>query len=338
MVDRLSHHKGRNSRGEKRLRRPTAFWGRRRIALFRIDKLSYRLYFWLFEHRFHGTHIPPNVDNNRILVLAPHQDDETLGCGGFLLSCRGKAEVQPIFVTSGKGWAWLRSEQQRNRRAEVRVSEAKNVCRALGTREPINLGFEQSQLPNSKALIEQLSVEIKCFKPTVIMAPFFTDANPDHLWTTKGLARVSKDLCARTKILLYRAHAQIPKRFQNMYFGLTESVDREKERILSLYKSQRLDVGLTSAKYLLYSRLLPRDLKGQFRSIERYCCLSFSDFVEIDQKYGNDVYLNKIRSLNYAPYSFRCYVLNELVFRVSPFCRKGADIVGASHAFGHGEH
>lgn len=313
--------------------RPTAFWRKRRIALLPIDKLSYRLYFCLFERRFCGTHIPSNVVNNRILVLSPHQDDETLGCGGFLLSCRRKADIQPIFVTSGKGPASRRSEQQRMRQARVRTSEAKNVCRALGTREPINLGFEGSDLRNNRALVERLSEEIERFKPTVIMAPFFTDANHEHVWTTKGLAKVSMDLCAQTNVILYRTHAQLPQRFQNMYFGLTESIDQEKERILSLYKSQNLHLGLTSAKYLLYSRLLPRDLKGQFQSIERYCYLSFSDFVEIDRKYGNDVYLYRVRSLNYAPYSFRCYVLNELLFRVSTFCRKGADMVNASHEY-----
>jgi LmbE family N-acetylglucosaminyl deacetylase len=279
---------------------------------------------------FRARHTPLDLRGKRVLVISPHQDDETLGCGGFLLNCRGQAEVQVICMTSGKGPERLRSEEQRGKLAGVRQQEERNVCEALGLRSPINFEFDGPDLKDNDLVVQRLSTEIERFRPDIIVAPFFTDAHWQHLWTTKSLAKVPPDTCNDCKVMLYRAHAHIPTRFQNAYFGLTPSIHEEKEKVLSLFETQKLNVGLTRAKYLLYSTVVPRSLRKRFKSVERFCVLKFIDFATLEQEYGTDDYLYRFRSMNNTPYSFRCYAMNILASKLSPFCRKGPKLLDLS--------
>ena len=159
------------------------------------------------------------------------------------------------------------------------------------------------------------------------MTPFFTDANPEHFWLTKNVARVDCKLCKDITIIFYRVHGQVPQGFQNMYFGLTKSIHQNKEDILNLFKSQSLDKKLVKSKYLLYSKMLPGHLKNKYKSIERYTITNFEKFRILNAKYGDDKYLKKLRSINYAPYSFRCFLLNELMFKRSDFVKYGPDLI-----------
>lgn len=301
---------------------------KRRDLLFPYDRLSYRVFFRLFVHGNLGTHTPPSNVNERVIVFSPHQDDETLGCGGFIIGCRNSAEVQPVIVTNGRGPTWARTEAKRLRLAEIRTSEVEKVCKALGTTDPINLGFEGAEIQqDNPAVTEEMSKIIERFRPTLILAPFFSDASKEHLWTTRNLAKVKFTNSENVKVLLYRVHGQIPRGFQNAFFGLSDEVHSEKEKVLSLYESQHLDRDVVREKYLLYSTLMPSSLKSQYKSVERFCSLSFEEFSMIDRKYGNDRYLNKIRSINYAPYSFRCFALNHLQFQLSPLAKKGVSLL-----------
>lgn len=313
----------------QRLRRKSKQRAIRSKILFPYDKLSYQIYFRIFDHDKSMKSIAGVFENDRILLLSPHQDDEVLGCGGFLLSCRGVTQVQPVIITSGNGPNWARSENERIKVALIRSTEASAVCKAMGTRQPINLGFDGSDIQGrNQTLVEQIAAEIKCFKPTVVMAPFFTDANKEHTWITRNLAQVPIEAFNGAKVLLYRVHGQIPQKFQNMFFGLSSEAHTEKEKILSLYKSQLLDQAIVREKYLLYSEMVTNKLSNRYRSIERYCYLKYSDFIVLDKIFGKDKYLTKLRSINYAPYSFRCFIMNEVMFLFSSFVRKGSAIIG----------
>lgn len=316
MADNVERYKARRARSL-----------RRRVVLFPYDRFSYRLYFALFGRNLRAGCMSPGHGSERILVVAPHHDDEMLGCGGFLIACRGKADVQPVFVTDGMGPAWLRSEDERTQLAKTRIDEAQAVCHQLGTRTPVMLGFPESDLDGNPELVNRLSEMISAFRPTVIMAPFFTDSHKQHLCVTRSLARVSFEESRQCKVLLYRTHGQIPGKFLNSYYGLSEVVHREKEKLLSIYRSQKLDVDITRAKYLQYSEHLSRRVASECHSVESYSGLDFPGFTELDRQYGDDSYLGKIRGINYAPYSFKQYLFNELIFKLSPFCRKGPELL-----------
>jgi LmbE family N-acetylglucosaminyl deacetylase len=87
-------------------------------------------------------HIPPPRSDQRILVLSPHCDDETLGAGELISDARRSgAEVRIAFLTNGDGFRVAASRTLGEvkvtpsdfvRFAEVRQQEALRAARELG--------------------------------------------------------------------------------------------------------------------------------------------------------------------------------------------------------------
>ena len=72
------------------------------------------------------------ADLGNLLVLAPHPDDESLGCGGLIALLRdAKATVTVIFVTSGSA-SHTSKMYPAGVLSKIRESEAINACAELG--------------------------------------------------------------------------------------------------------------------------------------------------------------------------------------------------------------
>lgn len=95
---------------------------------------------------------PPNA-SDRILILAPHEDDETLGCGGLIQQAEAAgAAVRVVYLTSGdhnqmaflayQKFPWLSPRVNRNM-GRVRIREAIEAMASLGVpvRQLVFLGY-----------------------------------------------------------------------------------------------------------------------------------------------------------------------------------------------------
>ena len=82
-------------------------------------------------------------EGRRILVLAPHMDDETIGCGGALVRhARKGAHITVIFLTDSNGGSktllGLKGEERHQREQElivIRRNEAVAALEALSIQE-----------------------------------------------------------------------------------------------------------------------------------------------------------------------------------------------------------
>lgn len=115
----------------------------------------------------------------RILVIAPHPDDEILGAGGTLIASIGRgAKVRVFYLTRGKA-----------SQAEALMKEAAAVARLVGY-ETRFLNYYARCLPLDAQIIDTLREEIEIFGPQVLMLPFLCDDHDDHrrashlLWLT----------------------------------------------------------------------------------------------------------------------------------------------------------
>jgi N-acetylglucosamine malate deacetylase 1 len=114
----------------------------------------------------------------RVLVIAPHPDDETLGCGGTLLR----------MAESGAQLAWLivtgMSEEQgfTPERVQGRGSEIDKVRTLLGFSEVFQLSLPTRQLDALPMadLVEQFSAIFKVFRPEHVFLPHRSDVHSDH--------------------------------------------------------------------------------------------------------------------------------------------------------------
>jgi LmbE family N-acetylglucosaminyl deacetylase len=135
--------------------------------------------------------------SDRLLLVAPHPDDESLAAGGLLQRAkRAGAELRVIYVTDGENnpWAqlvfegrWPASVRDRRRWGARRRREAIHAVGQFGI-EPGSvrfLGFPDQGLTDDLArgdekLLHALSAELRATQPTVVAIPSLGDRHPDH--------------------------------------------------------------------------------------------------------------------------------------------------------------
>lgn len=121
----------------------------------------------------------------RILVVAPHPDDEVCGCAGtLLLHRRAGDDVTVVCVTDGSGSRAL--DLLPEEMATRRRGEAESAAALMGTR------LEWLGLPErtwGAELDRQLTQCLVTRRPDVIYAPSLIDFHPDHLGVAAALAR-----------------------------------------------------------------------------------------------------------------------------------------------------
>ena len=92
--------------------------------------------------------LPSDIGN--LLVLAPHPDDESLGCGGLItLLKKADKSVKIVFLTSGDASHLNSKSHSSENLALIRQNEAKTACELLGVNitDLLFLRLKDSKLP-----------------------------------------------------------------------------------------------------------------------------------------------------------------------------------------------
>ena len=113
------------------------------------------------------------------LVIAPHHDDEVIGCGGTMLKLLVKVNIKVIIITKGdlSGGVGDLNEIISNRE-----NECINACNTLGI-EKGNVKFLKKpdrSLVYSLDFVEEIIHEISKYKPNFIYFPHDMESDRDH--------------------------------------------------------------------------------------------------------------------------------------------------------------
>jgi LmbE family N-acetylglucosaminyl deacetylase len=127
------------------------------------------------------------------LVLAPHPDDETLGCGATIMrKLAAGTSVQIVIATDGRYWP-PSAKLSADALAEMREGEAHRASAILGLpRENIAfLRFEDGRLADHRRLLRDRLVDrVDTMNPEEIFIPSIIDTHPDH----RVLAELGREL------------------------------------------------------------------------------------------------------------------------------------------------
>jgi LmbE family N-acetylglucosaminyl deacetylase len=121
-----------------------------------------------------------DLTGNRVLVFAPHPDDETLACGGSLaIHAVAGDQIEVVLLTNGVAGE-TQGTTDRNDYIAIRRDETIRACRILGIEQVVFLNFEDRQLGGAHNALYQIIETINNFKPDLIYAPSALDFHPDH--------------------------------------------------------------------------------------------------------------------------------------------------------------
>jgi LmbE family N-acetylglucosaminyl deacetylase len=126
--------------------------------------------------------------SRRVLIVAPHPDDETLGCGGLVATLsRLGAAFRFVFVTDGGASHPASRQWPRWRVAAQRRREAHEALRRLGAGHAprLFLGLSDAAMPAERSpgwkdALAQLRVVVREFQPDLAVLPWRRDPHCDH--------------------------------------------------------------------------------------------------------------------------------------------------------------
>ncbi|HET6516298.1 MAG TPA: PIG-L family deacetylase, partial [Thermodesulfovibrionales bacterium] len=120
---------------------------------------------------------------NNLLILAPHPDDEALGCSGTIMLLNRKgASSTVVFLTDGER---LNGEPSATV-GEKRREEGRRASKMLGCEEPVFLGFPDGEVgSHADGISRELSGLIAEKEPDIILAPSPLDFHQDHIAASK---------------------------------------------------------------------------------------------------------------------------------------------------------
>jgi LmbE family N-acetylglucosaminyl deacetylase len=176
------------------------------------------------------------LEHGNVLVMAPHIDDDVIGCGGTLRKHvdSGQSVMSVYFADC----------------TDTRKTEAAEAAAIIGINRLEFLGYESKTLLDHPEIQDRLSDIIAEYKPKIVYLPSLLDRHNDHLTVNHYMAA----LCASNKfdfnVYSYEVWtALVP----NMIVDISSTVDKKKAAI-ACYKSQIvstnwLDAALSLNRY-----------------------------------------------------------------------------------------
>lgn len=187
-----------------------------------------------------------------VMVLAPHMDDEVLGCGGTLAKLvRSGAEALVVYLTDGsRGDASLNAARLgagERRRAEAALSEVRrresvSATEALGIKNRVFLEFPDGRLRPTVEVVRRVRDLLAKHQPDQVYLPFVLDLHEDHRQTNAIFHEAALGLPAgwRDRLLCvgYEVWSPLPA---NRVVDVSDVMDRKLEAV-GAFRSQLAQV------------------------------------------------------------------------------------------------
>lgn len=168
----------------------------RLVQILHSNALSY----WI---RHYNSQVMP-VRDQPAIIISPHQDDETLGCGGLIaLKRQQRSQVAIVFLTDGGASQPLDSNCQNL--VDLRRQEAIAALNILGvsTSDIYFLDYPDGKLQGiseseQQKLVTQLSALLEQYQAQEVYVPHYKDGHGDHeaafRVTAAALSKISRTI------------------------------------------------------------------------------------------------------------------------------------------------
>lgn len=208
---------------------------------------------------------PLNIKStDKILILAPHADDESIGCGGLLLNYANQCDV--IFLTDGRHGD---KDIEPSEMIEIRKKEFQNVMKKLNVNNYQLLGVEDTKLIDNYNMFKTINFNSYDY----IFIPNHLDQHPDHKAVIKHIkqAYYNNNIDDNIQIGMYEVWGTLP--LPNFYIDVSSIIEDKKE-IINMYHSQIKHIDYATKISALNEY---RGMTVNKYSIECYCIMNIQD-------------------------------------------------------------
>ncbi|HET7064020.1 MAG TPA: PIG-L family deacetylase [Rudaea sp.] len=213
--------------------------------------------------------LPGFTLHDRVLVVAPHPDDESIATGGLLQVARAAgAACRVLLVTDGDNNPWPQRWQEKHwhigpvaraRWGARRRSEARAALELLGLEGDDvrclglpDLGLTLALMSGRPDVVALLHAQLEEFKPTRLVLPILEDRHPDHsaLDVLLRLA-LSRHTGAVPQLVAFGVHGAAPEA-DSVTLALTPEQCDIKRAAIQKHTTQML---LSRKRFVAYARL-----------------------------------------------------------------------------------
>ncbi|HEY9208098.1 MAG TPA: PIG-L deacetylase family protein [Acidovorax sp.] len=185
-----------------------------------------------------GQHIPyqasalPVAQARSVLVLAPHPDDETIGCGGSAaLYAQAGIPVQALVFTDGALWGVAPPGMGV---VEAREAETRAAAQVLGCAEPLFARHPDRHLPTGSALVGEIVAQVRASRADTVFAPSLWEVHPDHRALAQAAIAAIVQLGAGHTLVQYEVGMPL---LPNVLVDITPVLQR-KQQAMACFASQ----------------------------------------------------------------------------------------------------
>jgi LmbE family N-acetylglucosaminyl deacetylase len=165
------------------------------------------------------------IPARRVLVVAPHPDDEVFGCAGAIAShLRHGVSVQVLVLTDGS----------KHGNDQIRAEECARAAAVLGYGVPIFWGEVDRALACSEQLVDRLTQLLISEQIDLVYAPSPWEIHPDH----RQASRLATESIQRTDGFCRMAFYEVGAALRpNVLLDITSDVSL-KQRAMACFESQ----------------------------------------------------------------------------------------------------
>ncbi len=230
-----------------------------------------RYYDWV--NTFHCLS-PELIDNvpqgETVLVVAPHCDDEALGCGGVLYKHHQEGcTITVAFMTDG---SQSQSDLSQDDLIQTRKQEAERSAQILGINRCVFLDYPDRGLIKNEKTVKRMADLLQEIQPDLVYLPFHLENHPDHRATTSISLEALKRWPAKN-VLLYEVWTTM---IHNRLVDISSVIDK-KLKAIRTYRSQK-DIDAFAEKIKGLNRFRSLQSDNQFEFAEAFFKLDPKDF------------------------------------------------------------
>lgn len=226
------------------------------------------------------------TQRKKIIVFAPHPDDETLGCGGTIAKKIAEGyEVLIVVMTDGrflllKGYG-IDCDPTPEEVKEIRKGEVLRATKILGVPEDhvVFLGFVDGSLGENEGKAFERVVDIlRSYNPCEVYFPYEKDSHVDHVVTNRVVKRAVERLGLKPKMYKYTIIRRMAR--------LGPIIDS----IIDIFKRNRAYIDIS--KFLSLKEVAVKEFKSELAAISskqsRPRAKSFNKFLKKEEAFFID--------------------------------------------------